>query len=291
LGLDSCNMISKKLISTAVFVLFSNFSLAADVTPAPAPVGSPESSPSSVSSMANFQSSFQAGVKNYQEKKFDQAQVDFQQALEADPQNISALTNLALAQFQKGQKALAIALLRKATNLDPEFSTARVALNFILPQLEVKEIPHEILLSETLHRSLFSQFSIFAFSVVAALFVFAALWSLLQYLGGRRRALQQDQPMPAFSVLTLLFLVGAVVTFVLLGLKIVDQRATRATVISEQKIDVLSLPDEKAPSLFELYPGLEVFVNQQQKDWSQVTYPGGPTGWIPAAALFTTTEK
>jgi tetratricopeptide (TPR) repeat protein len=276
-------MISK-LFSTAVFVLFSNFSLAADVAPAPAPAGSSESS-------ANFQASFQAGVKNYQEKKFDQAQVDFQQALEANPQNVSALTNLALAQFQKGQKALAIALLRKATNLDPEFSTARVALSFILPQLEVKEIPHEILLSETLHRSLFSQFSGFAFSVVAALFVFAALWSLLQYLGGRRRALQQDQPLPAFSVLTVVFLVGALVTLVLLGLKIFDQEATRATVIAEQKIDALSLPDEKAPSLFELYPGLEVFVNQRQKDWSQVTYPGGPTGWIPAAALFTTTEK
>jgi tetratricopeptide (TPR) repeat protein len=262
------------IVLISLFISLSNCCLAAD--------GSSES-------FSTFEAAYQAGVKSYQEKKFDAAKNDFQQALNKEPQSIAALTNLALAQFQNGQKAWAVALLRKATNLNPEFSTSRNALSFILPQLEVKEIPHEILLMETAHSRILAPFPTFIFSIFAALFVFASGWSLLRFFGLRRRSIQSENPPPPFSFLNVLFLLGAIASLTLFGMKLADQRLVRATVVTSDKLGALSLPDEKAPSLFDLYPGLEVIVDQEQKDWYQITYPGGPTGWVPRSAVFITT--
>ncbi len=254
----------------------------------------PDNSGSS-ESLSSFDSAFQTGLKNYQEKHFDLSVSAFQKALELSPKNISTLTNLALAQFQNGQKGWSIALLRKALNFDPEDPTARAAYDFILPQLEVKEIPHELLWSETLHARVLSPFSLFWFSCLAALFIFSAGWSILTYIGKLKRSQLKETVPPSFSSLTIFFLLGAVVFLLLLGLKIVDQSQTRGTIVTKDKASVLSSPDEKAPSLFEVYPGFEVIVEKSVEktgsQWLQVNYPGGPTGWIPQSALLLTTEN
>jgi len=182
-----------------------------------------------------------------------------------------------------------VALLRKATNLAPDFSTSKAALDFILPQLEIKEIPHEIRLWETLHAKILAPFPLFFFSLLAAFFVFVAGWSGLAYLGSRRRALASEQLTPKLPLIGFICCLGALAFSLLSGMKIYDQRVQRATVVAT-KINVLSVPDEKAPGLFELYPGLEVIVDQTQNEWAQVTYPGGLSGWVPKSSIYETNE-
>jgi tetratricopeptide (TPR) repeat protein len=239
---------------------------------------------------SDFEQSFQAGVAKYQDKKYDEARLSFTDALQKNPQSVQTLVNLALAQFQLGKKGEAVALLRKAQNLDPDFSTPQAALKFILPQLDVKEIPHEIQLWETVRSSFIVPFSMTAFLALNALAFFSTGWLFLVYFGKRRKALREDLPLPVFPLIPTVILAVFVSILGLTILKALDYRVPRGTIVSE-KITVLSAPAEKSPSLFDLYAGLEVVLSSVEGDWVQVTYPGAMTGWIPKSSIFQTSGR
>jgi tetratricopeptide (TPR) repeat protein len=234
-----------------------------------------------------FDSLFQEGVKAYQEKKYDAAKTAFKKALELNPSNVSTLTNLALVHHQLGEKGWAIALLKKAQNINPDFSTSSAALDFTTPQLEVKEIPHDIRFIDNIHNAIFSKYPAWIFSLSAGLFFFLFFWQLIKYLGHRRKSQDLETARPNLSPILILNGLIALVLVVTMIFKILDQQVLRATVV-EPKLSVLSLPDDKAPSLFEIFQGLEVIVNQTQGTWTQVTYPGGMTGWVPQNSIFIT---
>lgn len=231
------------------------------------------------------ESPFQAGVKLYQEKKFDKAKEAFEQALTEQPDNPTFLTNLALTQYQLGQKGWALALLRRAIFLDPDFSTSRAAMDFVLPQIEVKEIPHEIQWFETIRSQALSHVTLQGLLLIIAFFVAACGWLWLRYLGHRRQAIKTEKAFPAFPSVALVLSLGLLILIFLCVLKIQDNFISRGTVVSE-KTSALSLPEEKAVVLFDLYQGLEVIIERTQNDWVQVTYPGGLTGWIPRKDIF-----
>jgi tetratricopeptide (TPR) repeat protein len=238
-------------------------------------------------SYTDFGTAFRLGVESYKEKKFDEAKKAFSAALQFEPNSSATLTNLGLTEYQMGEKGWAVALLRKAHHLDPDFSTPQAALKFILPQLEVKEIPHEISTWENFRGYLVVPVSLFSASIASALFLFAGGWSLLGYLGRRKKSFEEDQAPPAFPLFSAAFVIGFAFFFSIVAAKLWDQNFLRGTIVNT-KVSALSLPDEKAPAIFDLYAGLEVILKQKQNDWIQVTYPGGLTGWIPMGSLFPT---
>jgi len=238
-------------------------------------------------SKASFQDLFQSGVKLYQEKKFPEAKEVFHKALEFEKNNVQALTNLGLTYFQLGEKGWAIALLRRANNLDPDFSTPMSALKFILPQLDVKEIPHEINSWETLRAKFIQPFSVFSFVLLSAILLFASGWTWIRFLSLRRRAEEEEKPFPNFPFVGLIYSASFLLLFSLMGAKFYDLSLVRGTLVA-MKAPVLSLPDEKAPILFELSAGLEVIVLKKEGEWTQVQYPGGMSGWTKNDGLFIT---
>jgi len=235
----------------------------------------------------SFQSLFQEGIKYYQEKKFTEAKGIFQKAIELNPKNVQVITNLGLTYFQTGEKGYALALMRKAHSLDPDFSTPISAIEFIQSQLTVKEIPHEINSWETLRAQFIQPFSQFSFVVLSALFLFAAGWTWIQFFSQRKKAAEEEKPYPQIPLLGIIYSVCFTILFALMLAKFYDHFQVRGTIVAE-KTSVLSLPNEKAPTLFELYSGLEVLVLKKETDWLQVRYPGGMIGWIKNNDLFIT---
>ncbi len=238
----------------------------------------------------NFEKAFEAGVVAYQAKKYDEARLAFSHALQLEPLSVQTLTNLALVQFQLGQKGWAVALLRKAQNLDPDFSTPRASLDFILPQLDVKEIPHEIQLWETARENFIVPFTLNGFLALSALCLFATGWLWLHYVGRRREAFREDKSLPPFPVIPTLIALIFIAVLALTLMKVLDQSVPRGTVVNE-KVTVFSAPNEQSVALFDLYAGLEVVLRQDSGDWVQVTYPGASTGWIPKSSVFQTSGR
>ncbi len=250
----------------------------------------PTSAETAIGLDAGFEETFKIGIQSYGSQKYDEAAAAFTKALKLDPSNSTVLTNLALSQYQLGQKAFAVALLRRALSLDPDFSTARTAMEFILTQYEIRDVPHKIQYWENFRATFINPVPLFVYLLLTALLLFSTGWVLLTYFGERRRCLQNEKPFPAFSIVGFILSVGLFTSCSLTVLKIWDNNISRATVIRDS-VSVLAAPDENAVSLFDLYGGLEVIALEIKENWIQVTYPGGLTGWVPKDSVFATSGK
>ncbi len=235
----------------------------------------------------NPQDLFQQGTQSYLSKDYPKARDLFQSAVEKDPYNSSLLTNLALAQFQLGNKAVAVGLLRKALAYDPELPTAQQGLKFVLSQMELKEVPHQLEFSESLHKNLLQPFPTTAYLVIVALLMFASGWSLLSFMDRRKKALQQESALPSYPFIATFFSISFVLFTCLLALKIHDSNQVRGTIITEKEA-LQTAPGENQASVLDLYGGNEVLVLELDGDWAQVTYPGSLTGWIKKSSLLMT---
>lgn len=253
-------------------------------TTAPAPV---ENKAPAANSSPDFESLFKAGVEFYQTKSYDKARDAFDKAVQLQPHNASALTNLALSYYQIQQKGWAIALFRKALSLQPELTTARAGLKHTLSQLEVKEIPHQIETYETLRAQVLQPVTLLTYLILTALLLLASGWFILAYFEKRKNALESESALPNFPIIASLLSFCFVISTLLLAMKAYDLSIPRGTVVSE-KVSVQSAPGEQQVVLFELYTGLEVIIQNEDKDWIQVTYPGASTGWIPKKSVFIT---
>lgn len=230
---------------------------------------------------------FSLGLSYYESKDFDRAIVEFDKALQQKPNNPSILTNLALAHFQKNEKGQAIAYFRRALWVDPDFGPAANGLNFLLSQLEVKEIPHRIESYESFRRSFLAPVSPWLYPLLGSFLFFFGGWLIIRYLSARKKALAEELSLPPFPTVGSFFLFFFLISTSFALLKFYDLKQTRGTIIVSQA-KVLAAPDEKASSLYEIPEGLEVIVQRSQNDWLQITYPGGMTGWVPARSVYAT---
>jgi hypothetical protein len=233
---------------------------------------------------------FQQGVTLLQGKRPEQALANFKFALEKASDDPVVLTNAGIAAFDAGKKGWAVAFLRHAISVGSSPRETRRALDFALSQLETKEIPHDTLLWEAFRDNLLFGVSLpnLLFLLAACLLFFGIIW--LRFMVARRRALANEEALPSLNILhvtsALLLFLGSGAVWA----KVVDLSQVRATVVAD-KTTAATSPSREAPSLFDLFAGLEVIVQRSQNGWFQVQYPGGPTGWVANSDLYVTQSR
>lgn len=230
---------------------------------------------------------FSQGTQMYVSKEYEKARDLFVKELDEDPGNPTVMTNLALTEFQLGKKALAVGLLRKALTLDSGLLTAQEALQFILPSMQIKETPRQIESYESLRSNILQRLPLSAFLLLSALTFFAAGWSLISFLGRRKKAIQEESAIPSLPFVSILLSILVILFTGLSGLKIYDTSVIRGTII-EDKVALQTAPGENQVSILELPGGTEVIARQIQGEWVQITYPGSITGWIKKNSILMT---
>ena len=264
----------------------------------PGLVGTPEIAPVPASPEAaatplpptTVAQAFQNALAAFQKNDFKTARLWFRETLAKDSSQIVAWYDLGLTEARLGNSGLAMAFWRKALVLSPTFTQAKYALNLTRNKLERSDIPHDVETWETLRSDVLVYASVFQFSFATAILFFGAAWFALIFIGARRRAMLDEKPLPSFPIAESLSAIAFIALFVLTICKAIDDGDLRATVIVK-KIEAKALPDGTSTALFDLFEGLEVVVRQTSKDWVQVTYPGGATGWIPRSSLFTNADR
>lgn len=233
----------------------------------------------------SFEEHFQSGLKAYQTKAYEEAEEHFRKGLRADQRNTAAMINLGLTYSQLSKPGHAIAWFRRALAVDPSSSEAKMGLDYSLSKLEIKEIPHRIEMFETIRSRILQHFSLTHFLGIGLVLLLAAGWSLLNWLGARRRALKgADESPPSFSFMTGLLILLFILNLAGTVMKMIDLSEPRGTIVAV-KVDALSAPGADGVALFELHQGFEVLIGDVRDGWVQVTYPGGLTGWIPQADM------
>jgi hypothetical protein len=238
---------------------------------------------------------FDAGVAAYQKGDIKSARADFRAALlDQHHSKTSEITpdllfNLGLIEYKSSKFGSTLGLWREALVEAPTYTPARQAILTTSRKLEHREISHNDEIWESIHNSLFSYVSLNQFMLATGIFLLNAGWLILRYLGKRRRAAIDEQVAPPFPVTGTLLGVSFLMLAILSAAKTVDSNEVRLTILPK-KIEARSGPDSNATPLFELYEGLEVIEQQTNSDWIQVTYPGGPTGWVPKNTVFSISE-
>ena len=240
-------------------------------------------------SLHDASTSFASGIQAYRKGEFQSAAISFQEALSSAPQSPSILHNLALAEWKLGQQGLALALWRKALSIDGSYEPAARSIKWFRGKLDHPEIAHEVEYWETFREDFLNTLSLQWLIVLTAATLLLAGSILLGYVGAKRRAGLDQMPAPEFPAFGLASFVLFICMTSLVFAKSYDLNSPRGTVIPS-KIQAKSAPDETGTSLFELYAGLEVQIDQAPGAWLQVTYPGGPTGWVPATAVLRTSD-
>lgn len=230
---------------------------------------------------------FQQGTQSYVAKDYAKAVELFEKALSQDKHNATIITNLALAQYNLGKTAIAIGLLRKAIHLDPSLSTAKEGLEFVVAQTPKAGVPHQIQTYESLRANLLQPVPLYAYISISLLCFLSAGWTLLSYLGRRKKALEEQTSSPSFPIIGTLLGAAFIIFSGLLVLKIYDTRILRGTVI-EEKVSLQTAPGENQLAILDLHGGMEVIIRATQGEWSQVTYPGSLTGWVKNSSLLMT---
>jgi len=250
---------------------------------------SPEVKPASTDKLS-FDEYFRRGTQSYQNKKFDDAILNFEKALDLHPDSPAVLTDLGLSYFQIKKKGLSIAMFRRALFVEPSQRVAEAGLSYVLSQLEVKEIPHQIETYERLRSTVLNSVSLNGFHVLSLLLLFSSGFIWLKFLGRRRKSFELEEAPPSTPVIGLLLVVGFTFSVIFTALKVYDLNIPRATIITD-KVSAQTAPGDGQSGLFDLYEGFEVIVRNAANDWIQVSYPGGLTGWVKKDSLMSTSSK
>lgn len=235
------------------------------------------------------QDAFRQGVVAFQKADYGAARTSFENALLADPNNAIVLFNLGLVEQKDGHNGLALGLWRKALAIRPGFSQALGAIRWAEPLLERRNLAAEHDSFEALRASALVGTPLSQFLGLTAAALLATGWLVIGHLGRRRQALLADRPLPTPPTLMVFSAILCFGAIALTAAKSYDESMLRATVVSK-KVEARSSPGEGATVLFELSDGLEVLVGLQDQEWTQVSVPGGASGWVPRSALIIAAE-
>lgn len=233
---------------------------------------------------------FKAGVASFQKNELDQARDQFSQSLKLTPENVQTIYNLGLTEYKAKNEGLALGLWRKALVLEPSNDDVQRAIAFAERAIPQQPISRGGDLFESFHQKFLSQTSLMSLIVVNLILLAFAGWILIRYFALKSRSIENDEPSPPVPYIGYLFVVGLIVSAIVLAAKSYDLTLVRATII-EEKVEVKTSPDSQAATLFELFEGLEVIVRQSHEGWMQVTYPGGLSGWVPAKAVLASSGR
>lgn len=233
----------------------------------------------------NAEELFAKGNELYQSQKFAQAAENFKDLASRNPSHAPFLFNWGLSEFQAGRRGLGVGIWRRALAVAPGYDPAQEALAFAIRQMQLRE-PSPGGWLDWLRTEILARLSLDQLLGLTWVLLASGGWLLLTYIGRRKKALRQEEPLPPFP-----WVGGALATLLVIALglssiKALDVSTPRATAIAATP--VRSAPSDGSSTLFELREGADVVLRQAKKGWTQIRYPGGMSGWVPNEVLFQT---
>ncbi len=227
----------------------------------------------SVAATSATKSLFEKGVDAYRHGKVDEALGTWQSVYERGYESGALCYNLGNAHFRTGHTAQAILFYERAKNLLPRDKD--VTANLGLARLSVVdrvEAPVRLIIWNWVDvaRDFFSlrelRLLFIWFGVLSCACIIAVI-----LLGGR----------VSRAVPTVVVVVWLVFGMVFVWRSILDSQSY--AIITVDKVDVKSAPDEAAKDVFALHEGLKIRIKSGLAGWLNIELADGRRGWIPAA--------
>ncbi|OAI42326.1 hypothetical protein AYO41_04435 [Verrucomicrobia bacterium SCGC AG-212-E04] len=219
------------------------------------------------------ESDFERGNSLYESGKFADAAKAYERAAQGGAAGPNLYYNLGNAWLRAGDQGHAVLNYQRALALRPAHPEAAANLAFVRRTLG--------LAAPAMDRwtQAFGWLGVDAWSIVAAIGVWAFIAGIIAIFGPWRRALL------AGSLIFLGTVVFAVGVVALLGLRGGARDPARAIVVSESGTKAHYAPADNARDVQVLAVGSEIRVLQDRGNWTYAEVAGGVRGWVATADL------
>ncbi len=232
--------------------------------------------PLMVSATSSATALYNKGNSLYAEDSFDGAITAYQEARATGLDNAALEYNLGNAYLKNDQLAGAILAYARAQRLSPRDPDIKFNLDFAKSRIrgEVPQVPKSLpakILDTVAEQTTLNELSLLMSLGWFVLFAGLFMRVLFRSSGARNIA--------ATAIFVGIMIMVLVLPFV--SSKAKREVFTETAVIMEQTVDAHSGPGENNAKLFVLYEGMQVIITGREAEWSEVSIPGGLTGWIP----------
>ena len=219
---------------------------------------------------------FEAGNQAYESEQWPLAISKYQQALKISQGNHVLYYNLGNAYFKQDQLGQAIRYYQKALRITPRSRV--IQENLELARLRTQDKVSKPDLGFVL--SVFQQMHE-AVSPNELVVTICLLWLATCLVLALRIYLNQPLLGPTSALLLGLLLLPGIS----LGTKFYQYEVLRQAVIIEKETAVYSGPGESYQLTFSLHEGTNILVEQQRKEWSEISVGKNLKGWINSQSL------
>jgi tetratricopeptide (TPR) repeat protein len=228
----------------------------------------------------NAQTLFSQANGLYQNEKFEEAAVRYQQILSQGFESKEVYYNLGNCYYRIEDIGQAVLYYEKALRLDPDDSD--ILYNLELANLKVLdrvELPPRFFLFDWWD-SILNYYSIPQITHLVAI-----LFALTLFLLGLWLFLKRDRL--RFWALTAVVVTGLFTIF--WSFVLINQARSyinhRYAVVLVSTITVMSAPDESSTDVFILHEGVKVYLDELREEWVKISLPDGKSGWLLASNL------
>ena len=230
-----------------------------------------------VSSAVDSQELFEKGNQHFKNEEYRKAIDSYVSILDQDVESAEVYFNLGNAYYKAGEVARAILNYERALRLHPRDEDIKANLDLanhhIVDRVETPPMLffwHWVnAIRDGMTAEEWGKWSVIGLWIAMAVIILAVF---------RRRGLFRRQ----IRWLAGLLMVAWICVFITFVWKIQRDRMMVYAVVMEEKIEVLSAPDETGTVLFDLHEGVKVRVLRQVPDWTEVALPDpSKKGWLP----------
>jgi tetratricopeptide (TPR) repeat protein len=216
-------------------------------------------------------SQFEKANMAYKAGKFDEASALYKALAEKYPADSTIQFNLGNALQKKGELGGAILAYERARLTQPRNADILHNLNYVRGLLEyrIDDKRNELIKIAETFLSYFTQDEIIIFGLLVG-FVFFASWAGVLFF-------KADASWGFFRKLLLLLTLAG---FTVMGMKTVQTRFFRESIIMTKDAQVYYGPSVTEQQAFRLGEGLKVFIVDTREGWNRILIPSGESGWI-----------
>lgn len=219
---------------------------------------------------------FISGNDAYAEKDFDKALDSYNQLIERGIENADLYYNIGNCYFRKSKLGPAILNYKRALRIDSSHRLARRNLRFTLSLTKDKQEDSSNGFIGNLWSKLFSFFNLNR-SLFINIVLLAMIVSMLVLILIRYRHREKSVPIFVLTILILLFSMSLIISIA----RINSYSSHKPAVLMSESTIGYSGPGEDFSRVFTIHEGMNLILEEFQKDWTLVKLPNGLGGWIP----------
>lgn len=227
-------------------------------------------------------SAFAKANEAYTAQKYEIAIAGYNQILKSDKHSAEVYFNLANAYYKLNDIAPAIYNYEKALQLDPANTDALTNLGYAnkMKLDAIEELPKDSLKERFSTFAQGTSVDTWAYLSIVIL-LFTTLFFILYFYAattGKKRL---------FFLLGLLGIIATIFTIITAFAAQSAARDTVYAIIFDNEVTTRNEPRDNADSTFTLHEGTKVQVLETLKDWAQVQLANGSKSWIPVSSFKT----